>query len=205
MLQSRLRQISPGSLYHRSELLLLEIAVVHTPEQTIAEERRTRGLRTGSLTRIHHRTGPVALRLLQFGHRPSHTCELLYEERLTDIGLRHILQHLSQSGEHPSVATRPEILLTGFGLMLRIDIPAVAVVQARLCIQHDAVAVEDILVELTEILGVTRQTIHLRHHRHHHIEGIGPPPVIVHLRVGLIAHHLLGACHSLLFPLSSLL
>ena len=85
--------------------------------------------------------------------------------------------------------------------MLRIDIPAVAVVQARLCIQHDAVAIEDILVELTEILGVTRQMIHLRHHRHHHIEGIGPPPVIVHLRVGLKAHHLLGTFHLLLIGL----
>ena len=106
-----------------------------------------------------------------------------------------VLQHLGQSGQHPSVAACPEVFLAAGGLVFRIDILAVAEVEAGLAVEHDAVAVEDVLIELVQVFHVARQLIHLGHNRHHHVERIRPPPVVVHLGVGLIAHHLLGTRH----------
>ena len=88
--------------------------------------------------------------------------------------------------------------------MLGIDVFAVAEIESRFAVEHDAVTVEQILVEFVKEFLIARQPVHLRHHRHHHVECVGPPPiVVVGFRVGLIAHHLLGACHSFLSPLSS--
>ena len=109
--------------------------------------------------------------------------------------LRQVLQHLGKGCQHPSVAAGPEVLLAGSGLVFRIDVFAVAEVQARLFVVHDGVGILPVLIHLVEVLLVARQLVHLRHHWHHHVERVGPPPVVVGLRVGLEAHHLLGACH----------
>ena len=79
--------------------------------------------------------------------------------------------------------------------MLRIHILPVAEVQARLLVVHDRVGILPVCVHLVQVLLVARELIHLRHHRHHHIQRIGPPPVVVGIRVGLVAHHLLRPRH----------
>ncbi len=79
--------------------------------------------------------------------------------------------------------------------MLRIDVLAVAEVEAGLGVQHDGVAVEQVVVQLVQVALVTRQPVHLGHHRHHHVERVGPPPVVVGFRARLVAHHLTGPRH----------
>ena len=143
----------------------------------------------------------MALGLLQLLHGAGQPLVFLHEEGLAHVGGRHVLQHLGQSGQHPSVATSPEVFLPVGRLVLRVDVFAVAEVEARLRVEHDAVAVEDILVELAQILCISCKLVHLRHHGHYHVEGVGPPPVVVGPRVGLEAHHLAGTGHFLLVGL----
>ena len=153
--------------------------MIDTPQQAVAEESRTASLRSRRMFCIEHGAGPVAFWLLAFCHCTGHACELMYEERLSDIVFRHILQHLGQSGQHPSVATGPEIFLAVGRLMLGKDVFAVAEIESRFLVEHDAVTVEQILVELVEVFLIARKPVHFRHHRHHHVECVGPPPIVV--------------------------
>ena len=79
--------------------------------------------------------------------------------------------------------------------MFRVDVLAVAEVQARLLIIHDGVGILPVLVHLIKVLHIAGELIQLRHHWHHHIQRIGPPPIVVGLGGALEVHHLLGACH----------
>ena len=63
--------------------------------------------------------------------------------------------------------------------MFGIDVLTIAEVETCFLVEHDAVCIKEVLVEFVEVLLIARQLIHLRHDRHHHIEGIGPPPVVV--------------------------
>ena len=188
----------PGFLYGGSIHVPRQVAVVDAPEQAIAEESCAGGLEAWSMFCVHHRPCPVSLRLLQFLDSLSQPDELLCEERLVAIVLRHVLQHFGKACQHPSVAASPEILLPADGSVLGVDILPIAEIEASRIVEHDAVAEAKVLVELVQILCVACQPVHLRHHRHHHIQGIGPPPVVVGFRVGLVAHHFFGARHFLL-------
>ena len=119
------------------------------------------------------------------------------QEGLSDVGLWHVLEHLGQSGQHPAVAACPVVFLAVGRLVLGPHVLTVAEVEARLGVEHDAVAVEQVLVELVEIFLLARQAVHLCHHGQHHVEGVGPPPVVGLWRVGLVAHHLAGTGNHL--------
>ncbi len=80
-----------------------------------------------------------------------------------------VFEHFRQPGKHPPVATRPEVFLTVSGLVSGPHILAVAKIEFRLSIIHDAVADGHILIELVEIFLVTGDLIHLGHNRHNHI------------------------------------
>jgi len=114
------------------------------------------------------------------------------------IATGHILQHLSQSGQHPSVSAGPKILLAIHALVLGIDILSIAEVKPRLAIEHDRVGISHVVIELVEVCLVVGELIHLGHDGHHHVEGIGPPPVVGGLSVGDMAHHLFGTLYHLL-------
>ena len=79
--------------------------------------------------------------------------------------------------------------------MLRVDILPIAEIETSCIVEHDTVTEAKILIEFVQILCVACEEIHLRHHGHHHIQCIGPPPVVVVFRVGLIAHHFFGTSH----------
>ena len=196
ILQGNGRKIIPCFLYYRAVFLFRQITVVDPPQQSVTEEGSTRCLIARSLFGIHHRPCPVSLRLLQISHGTCQTLVFLHEKLSVLIGLRHIRQHLCQSGKHPSVATRPEILLPGGRLMFRIHIFTVTEIKSGLTIEHDTIRVKDVLIQFIEVLRITCQQVHLRHHRHDHIERISPPPVVADLGVGLIAHHLLGSLYT---------
>ena len=102
----------------------------------------------------------------------------------------HVLEHLGQSGKHPTVAARPEVFLAAVGLVAGIDVSAVAVVESGLLVEHDAVGIEDVLVEFVKVDLVAREAVEFGHHRHHHVERVGPPPIVVGPGAGLVAHHL---------------
>ena len=112
------------------------------------------------------------------------------------IALRHVLQHLSQSCQHPSVASCPEVFLPRRRLMLREDVFSVAEVQSCLAVEHYAVAVADVVVQFVQIAHVARQAVHLGHHGHHHVQCVGPPPVVVDLALSHIPHHLASPGHT---------
>ena len=109
------------------------------------------------------------------------------------IVLGEILQNLGKSSHYPTVATSPEIFLSICRLMLGIYIFTVTEIESCFLIIHDRVAVFPVLVHLVEIPLITSKEIHLCHDRHHHIEGISPPPVVIRLATFLIAHNLLRA------------
>ena len=52
---------------------------------------------------------------------------------------RHVGKHLCQSGQHPTIATCPEILLAQIGLVLWIDIFAVAEIKFCFWVKHQRV------------------------------------------------------------------
>ena len=139
---------------------------------------------------VEHRACPISLRLLTGSHTLGHTLVFLYEEIAVGISRRQVLQHLGKSGKHPSVASCPEVLLAAGTLVLGIYIFAVAEIKSGLGIEHNRVAILDVLIEFFEIEVIARSLIQLGHHRHHHIESVGPPPIVVRPSAHLILHHL---------------
>ena len=105
----------------------------------------------------------------------------------------HVGKHLCQSCQHPSVATRPEILVAEVGLMGWIDILAVAEIEVRLLVPHQVVGILVVCIQLVEILLVAGHLIQLGIYRHHHIQGVSPPPIVSGGVLYLIVHHLNGA------------
>lgn len=138
---------------------------------------------------VHHAACPVAFRLLETGDGGSHVTELLHEEVAVAVVRGEVLQHLGKSGEHPSVATCPEVLLAVRALVTGVDILRVAVVQVLVRIEHGAVGVGQVLMELVEVASVVRHLVELRHDGHHHVESVAPPPVVAARRAHLIFHH----------------
>ena len=76
-----------------------------------------------------------------------------------------------------------------------VDILSVAEVEARLVVEHDGIGIAHVVVELVQIGRIARQTVHFGHDGHHHVERVGPPPVVVGGRPHLVAHDLAGALH----------
>ena len=192
-----MRQIGPCPRHHRHIVGFGQQSVVYAPEQTIGEERRAARLRSRSLGGVEHRPGPVALRLLTARYSCGQAAVFLDEERIVAVRRRHVLEDLGQSGEHPSASAGPEVLLPRGSLMGWIDVAGIAEVESRGAVEHDAVGVEQTSVHLVEIFLLSRQPVHLRHHRHGHIQGVGPPPVVGGGVVGHVAHHLTCAGYSL--------
>ena len=112
------------------------------------------------------------------------------------ISRRQVLQHLGKSGKHPSVASCPEVLLAAGTLVLGIYIFTVAEIESGLGVEHNRVAILDVFIEFVEIALIACSLIQLGHHRHHHIESVGPPPIVVCLGAHLIFHHLAGTTYA---------
>ena len=105
--------------------------------------------------------------------------------------LWHITEHLGQSCQHPAVATCPETLTAIAGcLHLWPDIFGIAIIELFILVKHQVVAPFEVLIELIQIFHVARGLIEFCHHRHHHIECIGPPPEVILRLTHLIVHHL---------------
>ena len=121
------------------------------------------------MVRIHDRASPVAFFLLCFCYDVSKTLEFVDEELIVFIVFWHVLQNLSKSCKHPSIATSPEVLFAVHTLVLRINIASIAEIEACFFIKHNLVSIAEILVELVEILLIASKLIHLCHYRHHHI------------------------------------
>ena len=138
---------------------------------------------------VHHAACPVAFGLLDFGHGSRHRAKLLFEEVAVLVVGRKVLQHLGQCGEHPSVAPCPEVLFAVEALVFGVDVFSIAVIKVLVCVEHDAVGVGDVFVELVEIERVVSHLVEFGHDRHHHVEPVAPPPVVVARGAHLVFHH----------------
>ena len=191
-------EIRPRLRRRREIIGLREQPMVDSPQQSISEERRAARLRSGRHVFVEHRARPIALRLLTHRHGTGEPLIFLHEESVVRITLGHVLQHLGKSRQDPPVAARPEVLASVHRLVLGIDITAIPEIEARRRVEHDAVRIADVVINLIEILAVSRELVHLRQRRHDHVERIRPPPVVRGFGVRLIAHHLLGTRNALL-------
>ena len=165
--------------------------MVYAPHQAVGKECRTARLRSRSILFAQHAAAPVSFRPLAACHTLCQLPEPLLEESAVLIVLRHVAQHLGQTGQHPSVATRPETLSATGCLHFGINILRVAVIQLGLRIIHQAVAPQVILIHAIQEHAVARQLVHLRHQRHHHVECICPPPELVLIQMAGVRHNLL--------------
>ena len=164
--------------------------MVDTPVEGVGEECRTTGLVALSLLWVEHGAGPVSLFLLACGHGLSQLAIACEEEVAMTVALRHVGEHLCQSCHHPSVASCPEVFLSLFGLVCGIDIASVAIIELCLGVEHETVGIAEVVVEFVEILHILGDLIEFGEHWHDHIEGVGPPPVVVSLLAHHIVHHL---------------
>lgn len=142
------------------------------------------------MTRIEQAAGPVAIVLLQRLEGRRHAAKALGQQGPARIVRRQVGQRLGQGGEHPAIAARPEILAAVGRLVPGVDVLGVAVVQAGIRVVHQLVRIREVFVQLVEVAPVTRGLVQLRHRRHHHIDAVGPPPVIAVGSAHLVFHDL---------------
>ena len=126
--------------------------VVDAPKQRVSEEGRAAGFWSWGHVFIEHGARPIAFGLLACCHSLCQTLVFVYEELVVLVGFRHVLQRLCQCCERPPVASRPEIFAPIGCLMFGEDVSAIAKVNARLGIEHDAICIKDVGVELIEML-----------------------------------------------------
>ena len=202
-LQGGLAEVFPRFLDDGSIGGFVEVTVVDAPQHTVGEKGGAGGLRAWGIVLAKHGTAPVATRALHTGYAFSQFAETLHEDVPVLVVLRHIGQYFCQTGQHPTVATSPEALAVVAGCLdLRVDIFGIAVIELLLLVEHQAVAPEEVLREFVEVFHFTREFVHFRHHGHHHIEGIGPPPEMCFLHRALVAHdfdgtsYLVGGWHE---------
>ena len=191
-LKRRRNQIIPSSLNHRSIPGLVQQTMVYAPHQAVGKECRTARLRSRSILFAQHTAAPISFRPLAACHTLRQLPEPFQKESAVLIVLRHVAQHLGQTCQHPSVATRPETLSATGSLHFGIDVFRVTVIQLRLRIIHQAVAPQVIFIHAVQEHAVARQLIHLRHQRHHHVERIRPPPELVLIQMTGVRHYLLS-------------
>ena len=139
---------------------------------------------------IHHTSCPITLGLLDFGNGFGQSLVLVHKELTVLIVSRQVFQNFGKSGQHPSVATCPEVLLAVGTLVLGIDILRVAIIDSSLLIVHDFVRITDVFVEFVQILLITGEFVEFGHHGHYHIKAVGPPPIVILRGAHLILHHL---------------
>ena len=104
---------------------------------------------------VHHRTCPVAFGLLYGYDGVSHFHKFVLEKFTIAVIGRKVFKNLSEARKHPTVAACPEIFLFVHALMFGPYIFGISVVQALVCVVHDAVAHLNVLVQLIQILFVT--------------------------------------------------
>ena len=109
----------------------------------------------------------------------GHAAEFILVEGALVIVGRKVLQHFGKSCEYPAITTGPEILFARRCLMLGVYIFAVAEIKTGLGVIHYAVALGNVLKSLVKILLVACDFVQFGHHRHHHVQTVGPVPVVV--------------------------
>ena len=105
---------------------------------------------------------------------------------------RHISEHLGQSGQHPSVASCPKVLLAAFGLVFGIDIFPVTEIESGFLIKHQSVGISEVSIKLIQVFHIAGCLIEFGEYGHHHIQGVSPPPEVVGLHRTFPIHHLDG-------------
>ena len=148
---------------------------------------------------IHHAAGPVAFGLLDGGHSLGHFLEFFHEEGAVLVVGGQVFQNLGQAGQYPSVAAGPEVLLPVDTFVLGIDIFGVAVVEVLFRVEHYLVGIGDVLVQFVQIEGVMSNLVEFRHDRHHHVQSVAPPPVVVVRSTHLIFHDFAGPSDLVIF------
>ena len=192
LLQSSLCQIVPCFIYHRFIHCLIQIAIIDSPKEAVSKESRSAGFRSGSMSGIHHATGPIAFRLLDSCDCFGQFHILVYEKRTMLVISGKIFQHLRQSGKHPSVTTCPKVLLSAGSLVFRINIFGIPIIQAGFPVEHDTIRIYNIFIQFIQIEMIARHLIQFGHDRHYHIQTVAPPPVIMIGCTHLILHHFAG-------------
>ena len=103
---------------------------------------------------------------------------------------RQVLQHFSQSGQYPSITSSPEILLAIDCLVLRIDVFCITIIKILIFIEHNAIRINQIFIQLIQVFRIMSNLIEFCHYRHCHIQRITPPPVIMLRGTHLVLHNL---------------
>nr|GEU28650.1 HTH-type transcriptional regulator PtxR, putative [Tanacetum cinerariifolium] len=191
-LQRNPGQIMPALAHHGQVFVAVKYAVIDAPCVAVHEERGAAGFRSRRVCGVEQAAGPVAVRRLHLFQGRRHVLELGDVLGAVRVVGRQVLQHLGQARKHPAVAARPEVLLAVGAPVFRVHVARVAVVQLFLAVVHDAVRVREVLVQLGQVLAIARDGIELGHHRHHHVQAVRPPPVIVLRGAHLVFHHLAG-------------
>ena len=83
--------------------------------------------------------------------------------------------------------------------MLRIHILRVTIIQVLVLIKHDAIRVEQVFVQFFQIERVMGNLVKFGHDRHHHVQAVAPPPVIVTGSAHLVFHHLACPADFIIF------
>ena len=193
-LQGGIDKVVPRPFNDGHIAVALQQAVVHAPQHAIRKKCRTAGLWTWGIVLTKHRTTPIAAGTLHTRHTLGQFTEPLHEEPTVAVVLRHVAQHLGQSGQHPAVAARPEALAAVTdGLHFRVNVFRVTVVELLLRIVHQRVRPPEVVIQLVQILRVASHLVEFRQHGHHHVEGIGPPPEVRLRLPHFIVHHFEGA------------
>ena len=121
----------------------------------------------------------ATFRLLDSCDGFSHLLKLIHKELMMLIFFRQILQHFSQSGQYPGITSGPEILLTVYRLVLRINVFCITVIKILFLIEHDAVRILQISIQFIQIQRVMSHLVKFCHYRHRHIQRITPPPIVI--------------------------
>ena len=122
--------------------------------------------------------------------RARHAAVAVQNQRVCGVIPGQVGQHLGQAREHPAVAARPEVLAAVGCPVLRVDVLGIAVVQAGFLVEHQLVGPDEVQVQLVEVALVAGRLVQLGHGRHHHVQAVGPPPVIDVRRAHLMLEHL---------------
>ena len=145
------------------------------------------------MLRIKHTACPISFRLLTSSNRLCQCTETICIFRTIFICFGKIFQDFCQSSQHPPVSTSPKIFLSIYAFMLRIYIFSIPIVKSGFCIIHDTVSISKILMQLLQVEWILSNVIQFCHYRHHHIQAICPPPIIIIRGTHLIFHHFTGA------------
>ena len=188
-------EILPCELEGVAVFDLVEDAGAYAPSVAVGEECRAAGLIAIGLVGVEQRALPVAGRLLAGLQCCCHAAVVADVLVAVAVCGGQLLQHTREGCEYPSVAARPEILLAGQGLVGRIDVVGVAVVEILVGVIHAVGVPSPVGVHLVEIELVASDVVELGHDGHHHEEAIDPPEVALVAGAHLILHDLACACY----------